>query len=387
MNLHEFQSKHIFSDDGIPVPDGMVISSTDELPEVVAKFAAEGCIVKAQVHAGGRGKAGGVIKADDAAAIEQAVNKLLGGTLSTHQTGAEGLPINQLLIEPLADIDQELYLGMLIDRAHKRIAIIASDAGGMSIEDVAADKLYTEYVDPAAGLQAYQARNLGFKMGLEGAQIRAFAALLFKVYKIFIDKDASLIEINPLVLTGAGELIALDAKVNIDENALYRQKALADMRDPTQEDAREVEARGHDLNYIHLEGDIGCMVNGAGLAMATMDLIKLQGGEPANFLDVGGGTTAARVAAAFKLILSDDNVKAVLVNIFGGIVRCDLIAEGIIQAIKEVHITIPVVVRLEGTKASEGRSLLAESGLAVIPADTLLGAAQQVVKAAREGVK
>ena len=276
---------------------------------------------------------------------------------------------------------------MLIDRAHKRIAIIASDEGGMSIEEVAADKLYTEYVDPTAGLQAYQARNLGFKMGLEGAQIRAFAALLFKVYKIFVDKDASLIEINPLVLTGAGELIALDAKVNLDENALYRQKAVAQMRDATQEDAREVEARGHDLNYIHLDGDIGCMVNGAGLAMATMDLIKLQGGEPANFLDVGGGTTAARVAAAFKLILSDDHVKAVLVNIFGGIVRCDLIAEGIIQAIKEVHITIPVVVRLEGTKASEGRALLAESGLAVIPADTLLGAAQQVVEAAKEGVK
>ncbi len=387
MNLHEFQSKQIFSDYGIPVPDGIVISSTDELPDAVARFAADGCIVKAQVHAGGRGKAGGVIKADNAAAIEDAVRKLLGGTLSTHQTGAAGLPINQLLIEPLADITQEYYLGMLIDRAHKRIAIIASDEGGMSIEEVAADKLYTEYVDPTAGLQAYQARNLGFKMGLEGAQIRAFAALLFKVYKIFVDKDASLIEINPLVLTGAGELIALDAKVNLDENALYRQKALAQMRDATQEDAREVEARGHDLNYIHLDGDIGCMVNGAGLAMATMDLIKLQGGEPANFLDVGGGTTAARVAAAFKLILSDDHVKAVLVNIFGGIVRCDLIAEGIIQAIKEVHITIPVVVRLEGTKASEGRALLAESGLAVIPADTLLGAAQQVVEAAKEGVK
>lgn len=387
MNLHEFQSKQIFSDYGIPVPDGIVISSTDELPDAVARFAADGCIVKAQVHAGGRGKAGGVIKADNAAAIEKAVHKLLGGTLSTHQTGAAGLPINQLLIEPLADITQEYYLGMLIDRAHKRIAIIASDEGGMSIEEVAADKLYTEYVDPTAGLQAYQARNLGFKMGLEGAQIRAFAALLFKVYKIFVDKDASLIEINPLVLTGAGELIALDAKVNLDENALYRQKAVAQMRDATQEDAREVEARGHDLNYIHLDGDIGCMVNGAGLAMATMDLIKLQGGEPANFLDVGGGTTAARVAAAFKLILSDDHVKAVLVNIFGGIVRCDLIAEGIIQAIKEVHITIPVVVRLEGTKASEGRALLAESGLAVIPADTLLGAAQQVVEAAKEGVK
>lgn len=387
MNLHEFQSKQIFSDYGIPVPDGIVISSTDELPDAVARFAADGCIVKAQVHAGGRGKAGGVIKVDNAAAIEKAVHKLLGGTLSTHQTGAAGLPINQLLIEPLADITQEFYLGMLIDRAHKRIAIIASDEGGMSIEEVAADKLYTEYVDPTAGLQAYQARNLGFKMGLEGAQIRAFAALLFKVYKIFVDKDASLIEINPLVLTGAGELIALDAKVNLDENALYRQKALAQMRDATQEDAREVEARGHDLNYIHLDGDIGCMVNGAGLAMATMDLIKLQGGEPANFLDVGGGTTAARVAAAFKLILSDDHVKAVLVNIFGGIVRCDLIAEGIIQAIKEVHITIPVVVRLEGTKASEGRALLAESGLAVIPADTLLGAAQQVVEAAKEGVK
>ncbi|HGG60973.1 MAG TPA: ADP-forming succinate--CoA ligase subunit beta, partial [Gammaproteobacteria bacterium] len=323
MNLHEFQSKQIFSDYGIPVPEGVTVASREQVPELIQRFGEQGCVVKAQVHAGGRGKAGGVIKADDGAAIEQAVDKLLGDRLVTRQTGPEGLPINRLLVEPLADIRGEYYLGMLIDRAQKRIAIIASDAGGMSIEEVAKqtpERIHTETVDPAAGLQPYQARNLGFGMGLDGGQVRAFTQILFKLYQLFTEKDASLVEINPLALTGDGALLALDAKLNIDDNALYRQQGVAALRDESQEDAREVEARKHDLNYISLDGDIGCMVNGAGLAMATMDLIKLQGGEPANFLDVGGGATAERVAAAFKLILSDDNVKAVLVNIFGGIV-------------------------------------------------------------------
>lgn len=386
MNLHEYQSKQVFAEYGIPVPQGIVIASKDDVSKVVDKFGSDGCIIKAQVHTGGRGKAGGVIKADNPAEIEAAVDKLLGGVLATHQTGPEGLPINSLLAEPLSSIEHEYYLGILIDRAHKRISIIASEAGGMSIEDVAEEtpeKIYTEIVDPAAGLQSYQARNLGFKMGLDGKQVRQFGDILAKLYKMFNETDASMVEINPLAMTGEGVLFALDAKVNLDPNAMYRQKALEEMRDDTQEDAAEVEARQHDLNYIRLDGDIGCMVNGAGLAMATMDLIKLEGGDPANFLDVGGGATAARVAAAFKLILSDGNVKAVLVNIFGGIVRCDLIAEGIIAAIEEVSVSVPVIVRLEGTMAAEGRELLANSGLAVIPAETLAEAAKQVVAAAK----
>ena len=387
MNLHEFQSKPILARYGIPVLQGQTLSSRDELPALLSRFGEQGCVIKAQVHAGGRGKAGGVIVAKDRQAIEAAVDRLLGSTLRTPQTGPEGLPVDTLLAEPLVDVAQEFYLGMLVDRARKRIAVLASDAGGMSIEEVAAkspERLYTEYIDPVAGLQPYQARNLGFRMGLDGSQVRAFSALLQGLARLFVERDASLVEINPLVLTADGALLALDAKINLDDNALYRHKDLAELRDESQEDAREVEARKHNLNYIHLDGDIGCMVNGAGLAMATMDLIKLQGGEPANFLDVGGGTTADRVAEAFKLILSDDHVRAVLVNIFGGIVRCDLIAEGIIQAIEDIQVTVPVVVRLEGTNAAEGRARLANSGLAVIPADTLLQAAEQVVAAARE---
>ena len=345
-------------------------------------------MIKAQVHAGGRGKGGGIIKASSAEQIENAVAKLLGQRLITPQTDAQGLPISSVYAEPLTAIQKEFYVGMLIDRSHKRVAVIASDAGGMSIEEVAAEtpeKLYTELVSPAVGLQAYQARNLGFKMGFDSKQVRQFSAILTQLYRLFMDKDASLLEINPLVTTDSGELLALDAKLNIDDNALYRQKAILALRDGSQEDAREVLAAEHELNYIPLDGDIGCMVNGAGLAMATMDLIKLEGGEPANFLDVGGGATAERVAVAFKLILSDENVRAVLVNIFGGIVRCDLIAEGIIQAVEDVGVKVPVVVRLEGTQAAEGRSLLADSGLAIIPAEDLAQAAKQVVAAANEG--
>ncbi len=387
MNLHEYQAKEIFREFAIPTPEGVLISSREQLPAVVEQFAASGCVIKAQVHAGGRGKAGGVILAHNEREIEAAVEQLLGQRLKTRQTGEPGLPINFLLAEPLAAIAHEFYIGMLVDRQQRRVAVIASAAGGMSIEEVAAEtpeQLHTETVHPVVGLQPFQARNLGFKIGLSGQQLRPFTALLLNLYRLFMDCDASLVEINPLVTTQAGELLALDAKINLDDNALYRHKALQTLRDPSQEDAREVEAQAWNLNYISLDGDIGCMVNGAGLAMATMDLIKLEGGRPANFLDVGGGTTPERVAAAFKLILSDTQVKAVLVNIFGGIVRCDLIAEGIIRAIQEVHVEVPVVVRLEGTRAEEGRALLADSGLAIEPAEGLADAARRVVRAAQE---
>ncbi|MGV6818548.1 MAG: ADP-forming succinate--CoA ligase subunit beta [Thiotrichales bacterium] len=387
MNLHEYQAKKLFQEHGIPVPEGLLLQSEEGISAALTRFGESGCVVKAQVHAGGRGKAGGVLLAHSIDEIQAAINELLGGHLVTPQTDSEGLPINALLLEPLADIAHEFYLGMLVDRANRRIAIIASSAGGMSIEEVAAktpEKIFTELVDPVAGLQAYQTRNLAFKLGLEGNQLRQFGAILLNLYQLFLETDASLLEINPLATTRQGELIALDAKINLDDNALYRHKSLAGLRDISQEDAREAEAQQWSLNYISLDGDIGCMVNGAGLAMATMDLIKLEGGAPANFLDVGGGTTPERVAAAFKIILSDENVKAVLVNIFGGIVRCDLIAEGIIQAVQEVHIDIPVVVRLEGTRAPEGRQKLAESGLTITAAETLAGAAQQVVAAAQE---
>ncbi|HHJ18847.1 MAG TPA: ADP-forming succinate--CoA ligase subunit beta [Gammaproteobacteria bacterium] len=388
MNLHEYQSKQLFREVNIPVPDGLLVTDPDQAAAAFGQFQDTGCVIKAQVHAGGRGKAGGVRTAVTEQEATEAISELLGQKLVTPQTGAEGLPINALYVEPLAAIDHEYYLGMLIDRARKRISIIASDAGGMAIEEVAAatpEKIYTEFVNPAVGLQAYQARNLFFKMGLPVAQLRTFSALLIGLYQLFTKKDATLLEINPLVTTTDGRLLALDAKFNIDDNAMFRQKTLQDWRDRSQEDPREVEASEHQLNYIHLDGDIGCMVNGAGLAMATMDLIKLEGGEPANFLDVGGGTTAERVTAAFKLILSDHHVKAVLVNIFGGIVRCDLIAKGIIQAIEDVNIEVPVVIRLEGTQAAEGRKLLDDSGLAILSAESLASAARLVVAAAKGG--
>lgn len=382
MNLHEYQSKQVFAEYGIPCPQGIVISSKDDVNKIIDEYGDTGCIIKAQVHTGGRGKVGGVIKADNAAEITAAVDKLLGAVLATHQTGPQGLPINSVLAEPLSSIEHEYYLSLLVDRTHKRIAIVASEAGGMDIEEVAEktpEKIHTEFVDPAAGLQPYQSRNLGFKMGLNGKQVRQFGQILQSLYDMFNETDASMIEINPLAANAEGNLYALDAKVNLDPNAMYRQKELEEIRDYSQEDAREVEASKHELNYIALEGDIGCMVNGAGLAMATMDLIKLEGGSPANFLDVGGGATKERVANAFKLILSDSSVKAVLVNIFGGIVRCDLIAEGIIAAVQEVGVSIPVVVRLEGTNVNEGRELLANSGLAIIPVENLAEAAKTVV--------
>ena len=385
MNLHEYQSKQLFASYGISVPQGIAIQTLDELEPATKTLGGNGWAVKAQVHAGGRGKAGGVKITSSLAEALEAANKMLGQSLVTHQTDAAGMPINTLLIESLTDIANELYLSLLVDRASRRITIMASTEGGMNIEEVAAEtpeKILTETIDPIAGFQPYIARNIAFKLGLEGQQIRQFTSLLSSLIKLFKEKDASLMEINPLVVTADGNLMALDAKINFDDNALYRQADVVKLRDKTQEDERESKAAEFELNYIHLDGDIGCMVNGAGLAMATMDLIKLHGGEPANFLDVGGGATAERVAEAFKIILSDPAVKGILVNIFGGIVRCDLIAEGIIQAVNEVNVGVPVVVRLEGTNASEGRELLANSGMNIITAETLADAADKIVEAA-----
>lgn len=384
MHLHEYQAKALFRDHGIPVPAGVTAHSVEEAVAAAATLGGEGWVVKAQVHAGGRGKAGGVKLVRSVDELRAAAEVLLGARLATHQTGPEGLPVHVLLVEPLTDIGRELYLSLLVDRARRQVAIMASAAGGMDIEEVAAktpEQIVTAHVNPAAGFQPYIARRLAFALGLGGEQIRAFGRLLAGLYDLFVASDASLIEINPLIVTGAGALIALDAKVNLDDNALYRHATLAELRDPSQEDAAEASAAEHALNYIRLDGNIGCMVNGAGLAMATMDLIKLHGGAPANFLDVGGGTTEERVAEAFKLILSDDKVEGVLVNIFGGIVRCDLIAEGIIRAVEEVHVAVPVVVRLEGTNVERGRQLLANSGLNIISAEGLTDAAQKVVAA------
>ncbi len=384
MNLHEFQAKQLFSEYGIPVLPGRPVRSVAEASAASEALGGDSWVVKAQVHAGGRGKAGGVKIVNSRAELEAASKALLGSTLVTHQTGPAGQPVHQLLIETPCRVARELYLACLVDRSRERVVVMASTEGGMDIEAVAAgtpEKILKQFVDPVAGLQGYQCRELAFSLGLVDKQVAAFGQILLGLYKLFMERDLSLVEINPLVVTEQGGLLALDGKVNVDDNALYRQKAVAALRDSTQEDAKETRAREHDLNYIALDGSIGCMVNGAGLAMATMDLIKLHGGMPANFLDVGGGTTKERVAEAFKLILSDPNVKAILVNIFGGIVRCDLIAEGIISAVREVGIKIPVVVRLEGTNVEQGRTLLKESGLAITAAESLTEAAKQAVAA------
>jgi len=370
---------------GVPVPSGRAVATADEARGAARALGGGRWVVKAQVHAGGRGKAGGVKLVESEEAVQQAASELLGKRLVTGQSSAEGLPINKVLVESVSEIARELYLGLLVDRSTRRVTFMASAAGGMDIEQVAAEtpeKILTVAVDPAAGLQAYQVRKIGFGLGLSGELQKDLYRVMSGLYRLFLDLDASLVEINPLVVSGEGRLLALDAKINLDDNALYRQPALEELRDPCQEDEKEHTAAADGLNYITLDGNIGCMVNGAGLAMATMDLIKLCGGEPANFLDVGGGTTAERVSRAFNLILSDTKVKAVLVNIFGGIVRCDLIAEGIIQAVAEGDIRVPVVVRLEGTNVEQGRRLLQDSGLAIIAAEGLSDAAQKVVAAA-----
>ncbi len=382
MNLHEYQAKQVFAQYGMPVPNNQVVESVTDVPAALAKLSGDRWVVKAQVHAGGRGKAGGVKLLDSAEAVKQTVEGMIGTRLVTYQTNEQGQPVNQVLIEEISNIKRELYLGAVIDRASQRVVIMASTEGGMEIEKVAAEtpeKILKATINPLTGLQPYQARELAFGLGLEGDQIKQFAKLLDGFAKMFVEKDLSLVEINPLVVTDEGQLICLDGKINIDDNALYRQKEILSMRDESQEDERENRAKEWDLNYISLDGDIGCMVNGAGLAMATMDLIKLCGGEPANFLDVGGGATKERVSEAFKIILSDDNVKGVLVNIFGGIVRCDLIAEGIIGAVEEVHVNVPVVVRLEGNNAERGSQLLSESGVNIIAANNLTEAAEKIV--------
>ncbi|NIP72858.1 MAG: ADP-forming succinate--CoA ligase subunit beta [Gammaproteobacteria bacterium] len=385
MHLHEFQAKELFAQYGIPVPPGRAARTVREVGDAARALGGGRWVVKAQVHAGGRGKGGGVRVVGGLEELESAADELLGSRLVTSQTGPEGLPVDALLVEQASDIARELYVGALVDRERERLVLMASAAGGMDIEEVAAtqpEQILTAAVDPAAALQPYQCRRLAFGLGLEGAQIGAFTRILLALHRLFVERDASLVEINPLIVTGRGELCALDAKINVDDNALFRQEALAELRDPSQEDATEHAAAQHGLNYVTLDGNIGCMVNGAGLAMATMDLIKLHGGEPANFLDVGGGTTAEKVAEAFKLILADPKVEAILVNIFGGIVRCDLIAEGIVGAAREAGIDVPVVVRLEGTNVERGREILDASGLKLTAARDLTEAAKSVVAAA-----
>ena len=387
MNLHEYQSKELFAQYGIPVPSGRVASTPDAAVAAARELGGSLWVVKAQVHAGGRGKAGGVKVCRTHEEVRTAAAAMFGIRLVTHQTGPEGLPVSQVYVEVGSAIAREIYLSLLLNRDRSRLSFIASSAGGMDIEEVAAhhpEQILRVEIHPAAGLQGYQCRQLAFGLGLAGPQIAEFEKIARGLYALYLDKDASLVEVNPLIVTKEGNVLALDAKINIDANAVYRQQAVAAYRDPTQEDPMERQASEHDLNYVSLGGDIACMVNGAGLAMATMDLIKLHGGEPANFLDVGGGATADRVTAAFRLILSNPNVRAVLVNIFGGIVRCDLIAEGIINAVKNVGVKVPVIVRLEGTNAEVARAALAKSGLAITPAKDLTDAATKAVSLAAQ---
>jgi len=388
MNLHEYQAKDLFRGYGIPVPAGKVAASAEEAVAAARELGGAVWVVKAQVHAGGRGKAGGVKLARDLEAVRAAAAAMLGRRLVTAQTDSEGLPVSRVYVESGSDIAREIYVSLTLNRERGRIALIASAAGGMDIEQVAhqtPEKILSVNIHPAAGLQGYQARELAFGLGLGTPQVTQFSALAAALYRLYIDKDLSLVEVNPLIVTRAGALLALDAKINIDANALFRHGELAALRDTSQEDPMERRASEHDLNYVSLDGDIACMVNGAGLAMATMDLIKLHHGRPANFLDVGGGATAERVTAAFELILSNPRVRAVLVNIFGGIVRCDLIAEGVIKAVKKVGVKVPVVVRLEGTNAEQARATLAGSGLTITAATDLTDAARKVVALAAKG--
>ena len=385
MNLHEYQGKQLFAEYGLPVSSGIACETAFQAVAAAKEIGGDTWVVKAQVHAGGRGKAGGVKLVSTTEEVEAFAKQWLGKNLVTYQTDANGQPVSRILVETCTDIANELYLGAVVDRSTRRIVFMASTEGGVEIEKVAEEtpeKILKAEIDPLTGAQPYQARELAFKLGLQGVQIKQFTQIFLGLAKMFEEKDLALLEINPLVITDEGNLHCLDAKLVIDSNAMYRQKGLKEMHDPTQEDAREAHAAQWDLNYVALDGNIGCMVNGAGLAMGTMDIVKLHGGEPANFLDVGGGATKERVIEAFKIILSDDSVEAVLINIFGGIVRCDLIAEGVIGAVEEVGVKVPVVVRLEGNNAELGTKVLAESGLNIIAATSLTDAAQQVVKAA-----
>ena len=385
MNLHEYQGKQLFKEYGLPVSEGYAADTAQGAVEAADRIGGNEWVVKCQVHAGGRGKAGGVKLVKNKDDIRAFAENWLGKNLVTFQTDENGQPVSKILVESCTDIANELYLGAVVDRTTRRVVFMASTEGGVEIETVAEEtpeKILKAEIDPIVGPQPYQAREMAFALGLSGVQIKQFTQIFLGLAKMFEELDVALIEINPLVIKTDGNLHCLDAKVGIDGNALYRQPKLKDMQDPSQEDAREAHAAQWELNYVALDGNVGCMVNGAGLAMGTMDIVNLHGGSPANFLDVGGGATKERVAEAFKIILSDDNVKAVLVNIFGGIVRCDMIAEGIIGAVKEVGVEVPVVVRLEGTNAELGREVLANSGLDIIAAESLTDAAQKVVAAA-----
>ena len=383
MNIHEYQAKEILRRFGIPVPRGRVAATPQEARAIAGELGGS-CVLKAQIHAGGRGKAGGVKLAGSAAETEEMAGRMLGKKLVTHQTGPQGREVKRLLVEERLNIDRELYLGMVLDRSASMVSMIASAEGGVEIEEVAQrspEKILKETIDPAVGLLTFQCRRLGYGLALSGEPVNALLSITRGLYRAFVELDCSLAEINPLLLTREGELVALDAKMNFDNNALFRQAEIASLRDLDEEDPREFEASQLGLSYISLEGNIGCMVNGAGLAMATMDIIKLYGGEPANFLDVGGGATRDKVTEAFKILLSDKRVEGVLVNIFGGIMRCDVIAQGVVEAAREMRVTVPLVVRLQGTNVEPGKKILAESGLSIIPAETMAEAAEKIVKA------
>lgn len=384
MNIHEYQAKALLKEYGVAVLRGQVAYTPEEAAEAARALGGPVYVVKAQIHAGGRGKGGGVKLARSIEEVRQLADKMLGMTLVTHQTGPQGRVVKRVYVEDGCNIARELYLGAVLDRATSRVTFMASTEGGVEIEEVAAkhpEKIVKVAIDPATGFHPFHGRLLAFGLGLKGKEIGKAVAFMQGLYRCFVERDASLVEINPLVVTAEGDLVALDAKMNFDSNALYRQPRIVELRDLDEEDPHEIEASRHELNYIKLDGNIACMVNGAGLAMATMDIIKLYGGEPANFLDVGGGATKERVTAAFKLLLSDPNVEGVLVNIFGGIMRCDVIAEGVVAAAREVNLDVPLVVRLEGTNVDLGKQIMRESGLAIIPADDLADAAEKIVQA------
>ncbi len=387
MNIHEYQGKEIFRSMGVAVPEGRVAFSAEEAVKKAKELDTDVYVVKAQIHAGGRGKAGGVKIAKSLSEVEAYANELLGKVLVTHQTGPEGKEVKRLYIEEGANIQKEYYVGFVIDRATDRVTLMASEEGGTEIEEVAAknpEKIFKETIDPVIGLAPYQARRIAFNINIPKESINKAVKFLIALYNVFIEKDCSIVEINPLVLTGEGDVLALDSKINFDDNALFRHKDIVELRDLEEEDPKEIEASKYDLSYIALDGNIGCMVNGAGLAMATMDTINHFNGNPANFLDVGGGATKEKVTEAFKIILGDENVKGIFVNIFGGIMRCDIIAEGIVAAVKEVELTLPLVVRLEGTNVKEGKQILKDSGLAIEPANTMAEGAQKIVKLVNE---
>ena len=387
MNIHEYQGKEIFRSMGVAVPEGRVAFTAEEAVEKAKELDSDVYVVKAQIHAGGRGKAGGVKIAKSLSEVETYANELLGKQLVTHQTGPEGKEVKRLYIEQGCDIQKEYYVGFVIDRATDKVTLMASEEGGTEIEEVAAktpEKIFKETIDPVVGLSPYQARRIAFNINIPKESIGKATKFLLALYNVFIEKDCSIVEINPLVTTGDGQVLALDAKLNFDDNALFRHKDIVELRDLEEEDPKEIEASKYDLSYIALDGDIGCMVNGAGLAMATMDTINHFGGNPANFLDVGGGATKEKVTEAFKIILGDDNVRGIFVNIFGGIMKCDVIAEGIVAAVKEVELTLPLVVRLEGTNFERGKEILNDSGLAIEPAATMAEGAQKIVKLVKE---